>query len=146
MGSILCEHCAAACCRYLALPLDIPENRRDFDDIRWYLMHEGISVFVEDGDWYVQIQTKCKNLAADNLCGVYETRPSICREYQAKDCDYSGAQYGYDHLFTHPKQLEEYYEKENGRKLAQRPRTAPQPAMKQKKKKSNVHALVQLQT
>lgn len=146
MGSILCEQCAGACCRYLALPLDVPENRRDFDDIRWYMMHEGISVFVEDGDWYVQIQTRCKNLAEDHRCGVYETRPSICREYEAKECDYSGAQYGYDHLFTHPKQIEEYYEQEYGKKLAQRPRTAPALALKQTKKKSKGHVLVQLQT
>ncbi len=118
MGSTLCEHCAGACCRYLAIPLDVPEDRRDFDDIRWYLMHEGISVFVEEGDWYVQMQTRCKNLQADNLCGVYESRPSICREYKAQDCDYSGGQFGYDHLFTHPEQLESYYQEEFGRKLA----------------------------
>ena len=50
MGSILCEHCAAACCRYLALPIDKPTTKRDYDDIRWYLMHEGVSVFVEESD------------------------------------------------------------------------------------------------
>ena len=117
MGSNPCEHCTAACCRYLALPLDRPTSARDYDDIRWYLMHEGISVFVEDGDWYVQNQTKCKNLAADNRCGIYQTRPAICREYKAKDCDYSGRPYGYDHLFTHAKQLEAYYQQRTGKKL-----------------------------
>jgi len=30
MGSILCEHCVAACCRYLALPIDKPTTKRDF--------------------------------------------------------------------------------------------------------------------
>ena len=70
MGSLLCEHCLAACCRYIALPLDKPTTARDYDDIRWYLMHQGISVFVEEGDWYVQFQTRCKNLGADNRCGL----------------------------------------------------------------------------
>lgn len=142
MGSILCEHCAGACCRYLAIPLDVPENRRDFDDIRWYLMHEGISVFVEDGDWYIQVQTRCKNLRDDHRCGVYETRPSICREYEPKDCDYSGAAYGYDHLFTHPQQIEAFYHKEYGRKLAKRNSDVPIPP--KDRKKTVQHAMVQL--
>lgn len=117
MGSVLCEHCTAACCRYLALPLDKPRTERDFDDIRWYLMHQGISVFVEDGDWYIQFRTTCKNLGADNRCMIYDVRPEICREYEPGDCDYSGGDYGYEHLFTHPRQVEEYYENKTGRRL-----------------------------
>ena len=42
MGSVLCEHCTGVCCRYVALPIEKPTNRRDFDDLRWYVMHEGI--------------------------------------------------------------------------------------------------------
>ena len=117
MGSILCEHCTAACCRYVAVPLDKPKTARDFDDIRWYLMHQGVIVFVEDGDWYIQFQTRCKNLGADNRCGVYETRPAICREYEPGECDYAGGAYGYDNLFTHPCQIDAYYENRKGRKL-----------------------------
>ena len=66
-GSVLCEHCTAACCRYVALPLDKPRSLRDYDDIRWYLMHEGFSVFVEEGDWYVQVHARCKNRSSDPL-------------------------------------------------------------------------------
>lgn len=117
MGSILCEHCTAACCRYVAVPLDRLRTVRDYDDVRWYLMHQGVSVFVEDGDWYIQFQTRCKNLAADNRCGIYTTRPAICRDYQPGDCDYAGGAYGYDNLFTHPGQIDEYYETKTGRKL-----------------------------
>ncbi len=117
MGSILCEHCAAACCRYLAFPIDKPGSKRDYDDIRWYLMHEAVTVFVEDGDWYVQFQTRCKNLGADNRCAIYLTRPEICGEYEPGDCDYSGSSYGYDHLFTHPKQIEEHYHDRTGKSL-----------------------------
>jgi len=117
MGSILCEHCTAACCRYLALPLDKPRTARDYDDIRWYLMHENISVFVEEGDWYIQIQARCKNLRADNMCGVYETRPEICAEYEPGECDYIDGQYGYEMIFTHPSQIEEYYEKKTGKPI-----------------------------
>lgn len=117
LGSILCEHCAAACCRYVALPLERPRTLRDYDDIRWYLMHEHFSVFVEEGDWYVQVQARCKNLRPDNLCGVYSSRPDICREYEPGECDYAGGDYSYDHWFTHPSQLEAYVEEKLGRKL-----------------------------
>ncbi len=131
MGSVLCEHCAATCCRYLALPIDKPTNTRDYDDIRWYLLHAGVTVFVEDGDWYIQYQTACKLLGEDNLCTIYETRPEICREYEADGCDYPGGTYGYDHHFTHAKQIEAYYFEKTGKKLG-----TPEPAKKSKRPKS----------
>lgn len=105
MGSSLCEHCTAACCHYLALPIDQPETRRDFDDMRWYLMHDGVTIFVEEGDWYIQTRTTCRHLREDFECGIYQTRPSICREYKAQDCDYLGGQYKYDHLFAKPEEI-----------------------------------------
>jgi Fe-S-cluster containining protein len=135
MGSILCEHCTAACCRYVAVPLDRPRTVRDYDDVRWYLMHQGVTVFVEDGDWYIQYQTRCKNLAADNRCGIYTTRPVICRGYEPGDCDYAGGAYGYDNLFTHPGQIDEYYETKTGRKLPPPAEiAAPRPKAKKSKR------------
>lgn len=145
MGSILCEHCTAACCRYLAIPLDVPSNKRDYDDIRWYLMHNKVTVFVEDDEWYIQWQTTCNNLGDDNLCQVYETRPAICGEYEAQDCDYAGGSYGYDHLFTHPKQIEEYYYKKTGRRIgAARPRKIKSAKPRRKSKENHGGSLVTL--
>jgi Fe-S-cluster containining protein len=96
------------CCKYVALPLETPETRRDFDDIRWYLMHEGVTVFVEEGDWYAQFTTRCRNLQPDGRCGIYETRPQICREYKAGECDYTGGDYDYEAVFHRPEDLESY--------------------------------------
>ena len=118
MGSVLCEHCTGVCCRYIALPIDKPTTRRDFDDMRWYVMHEGISVFVEDGDWYIQIAAPCRNLQPDNRCAIYDTRPAICREYKAADCDYEGGDYHYENIFRTPEQVEKYAAKKLGRKRA----------------------------
>jgi Fe-S-cluster containining protein len=141
MGSILCEHCTAACCRYIALPLDKPRSARDYDDLRWYLMHQGVSVFVEEGDWYIQFQTRCKNLRLDNLCGVYETRPAICAEYEPGDCDYSGGSYGYDHLFTHPEQVAEFYRQKTGKRLSSEVLRKPGvPGFRRRKKTAKAHA------
>lgn len=108
MGSSPCEHCTALCCKYVALPIEEPETRRDFDDIRWYLMHEGVTVFVEDGEWYAQFNTKCRNLLPDGRCGIYETRPQICRDYKAGECDYTGGDYDYEAVFHRPEEIEAY--------------------------------------
>lgn len=136
MGSLLCEHCLAACCRYIALPLDRPTTAKDYDDIRWYLMHQGISVFVEEGDWYIQFQTRCKNLGLDNRCGIYDSRPQICRTYEPGECDYAGGTYGYDHLFTHPQQIDEYYLMKTGRRLEPAEDDAPRRRAGLRKRKS----------
>ena len=80
-GEVLCDHCAAKCCRYFALPIDKPKEWEDFDYIRWYLLHERAAVFVEEDCWYLLVQNRCKHLRDDHLCDIYDTRPQICRDY-----------------------------------------------------------------
>ena len=104
---VLCEHCTAKCCRYFALPLDTPTTREEFEYIRWFLLHEHASVFTEEGDWYVCVHTVCTHLGADHRCGIYETRPQICREYTTKECEYED-DWVYDQYFETPEQVEEY--------------------------------------
>lgn len=108
MPGILCEHCTGYCCRYIALPIDTPDSKKDFDDIRWYLLHEGVAVFVEDGEWFINIQTKCRHLRSDYMCGIYETRPQICRDYSTDNCDYHSGDYGWAEHFTAPEHLDEF--------------------------------------
>lgn len=125
MGSILCEHCTGLCCRYVALPLENPTTRRDFDDIRWFVMHEGVSVFCEEGDWFVQFASRCDSLRDDNLCSIYDTRPQICREYEAGECDYQGGDYSYELRFTTPEQVEAYSTKKFGKRSGSAPAASP---------------------
>jgi len=40
------KKCKGLCCRYFAFPIETPEDWDDYDDIRWYLAHKNISVFV----------------------------------------------------------------------------------------------------
>ncbi|MBL8879021.1 MAG: YkgJ family cysteine cluster protein [Phycisphaerales bacterium] len=108
MPGILCEHCTAVCCRYIALPIDKPMTTKDFDDVRWYLLHEGVMVFVEDGDWYISVATSCRHLRADHMCGIYETRPRICRDYTTENCDYHSGDYNWQFHFSCPEHLDEY--------------------------------------
>lgn len=118
MGSVLCEHCTGQCCRYIAFEIDPPESKRDFDDMRWYLLHEGVALFVEDNEWYIQFATNCRHLQPDYRCGIYETRPKICREYSTDECEYHAGEYEYQHLFTQPEQLDVFAEEFLRRKAA----------------------------
>ena len=104
---VLCEYCTAKCCRYFALPLETPTTREEFEYIRWFLVHDHATVFTEDGDWYVCVHTVCKHLQNDNRCGIYETRPQICRDYTTKDCEYED-DWVYDQYFETAEQVEEY--------------------------------------
>jgi uncharacterized protein len=108
MPSSLCDKCAALCCRYFALPIDNPKTARQYDDIRWYLIHENVVVYIEKKQWYLGIMTRCKHLQPDNRCGIYETRPRICRDYSTDSCDYHGGEYDFEVLFTSGEQLAEY--------------------------------------
>ncbi len=97
------------CCRYFALPIDTPEDRADFDDIRWYLCHDGITVFVEDGDWYLNVKNKCRHLLPkEHRCAIYDNRPKICRKYKTADCDLTEGEYDYELHFTTDRDMEEY--------------------------------------
>jgi hypothetical protein len=55
MPESLCDRCAGLCCRYFALQIDNPKTARHYDDIRWYLMHENVVVYIENKKWFVGI-------------------------------------------------------------------------------------------
>ncbi|MCR4414144.1 MAG: YkgJ family cysteine cluster protein [Thermoguttaceae bacterium] len=108
-GDNLCAHCSAKCCKYFALPIDTPTEWADFEYIRWFLFHERAAVFVENGDWYLLVYTRCKHLREDNRCAIYPARPNVCREYSTTNCEYED-DWVYDHYFETSEQVEEYAE------------------------------------
>ena len=123
-----CVKCNGLCCRYVALPIEKPKEKSDYDDIKWFLCHENITVFVEDGDWYINIKNKCRHLKKDNRCVNYENRPNICRKYRHSDCDFTEGEYDYELHFTDDKQMEEYIKVKFDNNVKEK--------SKQKKKKS----------
>ena len=106
-GEVLCEHCTAKCCRYFALPIDKPKAWEDFDHIRWYMMHGNVSVFVDDGNWYLLVHADCKHLLPNHMCGTYETRPQICRDYTTDECEFDDDA-THEQLFETSEQIWEY--------------------------------------
>lgn len=107
--TVLCEHCTAKCCRYFALPIDEPTTREDWEFVRWYLLHGQATVFKEDGNWYLLVHTVCKHLQDDHRCGIYHTRPIICREYSTDNCEYED-DWLYDQYLETAEQVAEYAE------------------------------------
>jgi len=108
-GVVLCEHCTAKCCRYFALPIDEPTTWEEFDFLRWFLLHDRACCFTEDESWYVLVHTDCKHLQPDNRCGIYETRPQVCRDYTTEKCEYED-DWVYDRYFETAEQVYEYAE------------------------------------
>lgn len=108
-GEVLCSYCTALCCRYFAVHIDTPTTWREFDNIRWFIMHGRVTVYVDDGTWYLCVYGDCQHLQADNRCGIYDDRPQICREYSTKGCEYDDPGI-HERLFETPEQVWEYAE------------------------------------
>lgn len=108
-GEVLCDYCTAKCCRYFALPIDTPESQQEWDYLRWYLLHDRACVFKDSGSYYLEVQTVCKHLRDDQRCGIYETRPQICRDYTTDDCEYED-HWVYEQYFETAEQVHEYTE------------------------------------
>ncbi|MEX0936627.1 MAG: YkgJ family cysteine cluster protein [Pirellulales bacterium] len=106
---VLCEYCTAKCCRYFALPIDAPTTWKDFEFLRWYVLHDRATLFTEDDDWYLLVHTTCQHLQDDNRCGIYDTRPLICREYTTDNCEYE-EDWTYERYLETPEQVAEYAE------------------------------------
>jgi Fe-S-cluster containining protein len=81
-------HGCAKCCLYVAIEIDSPTSMTEYDHVLWYLYHENVSVFVDwEGQWFVKFDTRCKNLTQSGLCGIYERRPAICKDFDWRECE-----------------------------------------------------------
>ncbi len=106
-----CNECDGKCCKYVAIEIDVPETLEDFENIKWYVCHENVHVYVEeDGSWNIEFITPCRHLDENNRCTYYKKRPTICREYNQEECHFHN---GYVEIFSFRKiqDVEEYIEK-----------------------------------
>ena len=105
-----CARCPALCCHYVSTEIDPPSSDRDVQNIRWYLMHADVRIFIDEGGiWYLQFMSRCRYLGEDNLCQIYETRPQMCREHSVDDCEWHG-DYDFEHHFKSYDQLRKWVE------------------------------------
>ena len=86
-----CAACGGRCCNYIAIGIDSPRSRVGLENIRWFLLHENVAVYIShDKEWYVEFTAPCTALNKKNRCMVYERRPKVCRDYGngEGDCEY----------------------------------------------------------
>jgi len=107
-----CVKCDARCCRYFCVPFGIPADGEDLDTVRWYLLHEGASVFIDhDGVWWVRLENRC-NMLEDTprgpRCRDYKGRPLVCRRFSPKTCAYTLGRGDCAQLFRSAKELDRY--------------------------------------
>jgi uncharacterized protein len=108
----LCEQCKAECCRYITTIVDTPEDEEDWDEIKWMLMHEGVTIYVdEDDDWNVEVMTKCKHLGDDHKCMIYDKRPKVCRDHGTHECEENEDSFEPTIHFEKPEDVDEYLKK-----------------------------------
>ncbi len=96
-----CQRCTnSKCCTYFTQAIDTPRSKQEFDHLLWQISHRGVQVYKDKSGWYLLINTTCTHLKPNGQCGVYETRPQICREYSNDFCEFDApAEEGFDLYF-----------------------------------------------
>jgi Fe-S-cluster containining protein len=103
-----CDGCDL-CCRHVAVEIDKPENKKEFDQIRWFLLHDDIWIFVDNDDsWNMQVNRPCVKLK-DKMCSYYEKRPQICRDYSAVNCERNGDGDSFKVMWKSLEEFEEWF-------------------------------------
>ncbi len=106
-----CSSCDAYCCRHVAVSVDTPKTKKEYDTIRWYLLHENIWVSIDHkGNWLLEMRTPCTKIDKDYRCAIYENRPRICVEYPFENelCERQTEELAYKYLFKNEKEFEAY--------------------------------------
>jgi Fe-S-cluster containining protein len=122
MNDTLCDRCMALCCHYITIEIDKPTSKRRKDDVRWYLLHEGITLLISQGRWLIKVPTRCSELTDECRCGIYEDRPIMCNEYTTENCDYFTEYEGWEADYLEIETVAEYEHYLESRK---RKRTSP---------------------
>ncbi len=107
-----CEKCGGRCCGYVAIEIDRPTTKKEYDHIRWYLVHKDVHVFVDhDKKWHIEFKSSCTHQSANKRCEIYSTRPQICRGHgnSEGDCEYYDTPYSLN--FTTAAEFEKWLKK-----------------------------------
>ncbi len=76
------------CCTYITQQIDTPKTKEEFDFLLWQLSHENVQAYKDEDGWFLLYNTRCGHLQPDGRCGIYDTRPQICRDYDNDYCEY----------------------------------------------------------
>lgn len=96
-----CSFCTGSiCCTYVTHELETPRSKDDFQQLLWQVSHDNIAVYKDEDGWTLLVQGKCQHLQIDGRCGIYETRPEVCRDHSNDYCEYDApSEDGFDLYF-----------------------------------------------
>ncbi len=84
----------------------------DFDVLLWQLAHRDAQAYQDEDGWFLLINNPCTQLLPDGGCGIYHTRPQICRNHSNDYCEFdSPAEDGFKRFFPDHLALETYCRK-----------------------------------
>ncbi|GMQ91940.1 MAG: hypothetical protein BMS9Abin11_1256 [Gammaproteobacteria bacterium] len=85
-----CDFCTSStCCTYVTEPLDTPRSIEDFDSMLWQVAHENTQIYKDDEGWFLLVNNRCTFIMDDGRCGIYETRPQVCRDHTNDGCEFN---------------------------------------------------------
>ena len=108
-----CSKCKKSiCCVSINQKIPTPKSKEDFDHLLWQVSHDNINIFKDSDGWFLLINTRCNHLLEGGVCGIYDKRPWVCREYSNDFCEFDESIEEASELFfeTH-KKLEKYCRK-----------------------------------
>lgn len=95
----LCHN--SKCCTYFTQQIDTPRSMAEFDTLLWQLAHQDVQAYKDEDGWFLLVNNRCTQLQEDGGCGIYETRPQICRDHSNDYCEYdTTAESGFDLFFA----------------------------------------------
>ena len=108
-----CSFCPGTkCCSYTTQQIDSPRKIDDFDHLLWQMAHKNIQAYKDEDGWFLLILNQCQFLQKDGNCGIYETRPQVCRDYKNDYCEFDApAEDGFELFFDGYESLLKYCQK-----------------------------------
>ncbi len=105
-----CGKCTGSiCCLYTTQAIDVPRSKDDFDHLLWQMTHKGVQAYKDEDGWFLLINNACQFILPGGGCGIYETRPQVCREYSNDFCEYDEpADKHFEHYFVDYESLLKY--------------------------------------
>jgi uncharacterized protein len=109
-----CLDCNAACCRELSVDIGTPKTKKDWEEIKWLVVHKNVHVYQDnENDWMVEFISPCEKLDEKGLCKIYDKRPGVCSEHSHEYCVHHNSENYYKIIFKKLEDVEAHLKKKN---------------------------------
>ncbi len=107
-----CVDCEALCCKYISVEIDAPEDQESVDHLRWFLYHDKVSIYIQDGQWHLCVDVRCKQLKDDKKCRIHYDKPDICKGHGTDECEFGNPDFKLDAEFKDWDDLRTYLKRQ----------------------------------